>query len=166
MINFKWVISSIVVTSAIFSCDAQIKKQENGKKTVSIEKTEGTNPKIKTKVNKQYDSKGNIVKFDSTYSYYYTSRGIDSARIISDIVFKEFKSFYSDELMSKFNMRFNDIFLVDSLFKYDFINEDYFRKRFELNESKMNELFREMDSLKVIYYKKYHSDKAVKKNKK
>jgi len=30
-------------------------------------------PRIGVKVNKQYDDKGNIVRFDSTYSYFYSS---------------------------------------------------------------------------------------------
>lgn len=158
-------IAVISSTAIMISCNAQNKEKERNLKTISSEKTEGTNPRIKTKVNKQYDSKGHIVKFDSTYSYYYTSKGFDSTKVKLDTIIKEFKSFYTTNLITGFNKRLNDIFLADSLFKYDFLNKDYFRKRFELNAVKMNELFREMDSLKTNYLKLIQPEKPVNKKK-
>lgn len=165
MSNFEKVVIAIFFLGVIISCDAQNKNKDHAVKSITTEKSEGTNPKIKTKVNKQYDSKGRIVKFDSTYSYYYSSKGFDSTKVVLDTVYKEFKMYYKDNLISNFNRQFNDIFLSDSLFKYDFLNEDYFRKRYELNEKKMNELFREMDSLKVSYLKMIHPEKSINKKK-
>jgi hypothetical protein len=67
--------------------------------------------------------------------------------------------------MTGFNKRMNDIFLADSLFKYDFLNQDYFIKRFELNAIKMKELFHEMDSLKTNYLKLIQAEKPTNKKK-
>jgi hypothetical protein len=51
------------------------------------------------------------------------------------------------------------------LFKYDFLNQDYFIKRFELNAIKMKELFHEMDSLKTNYLKLIQAEKPLNKKK-
>jgi hypothetical protein len=45
------------------------------------------------------------------------------------------------------------MFLNDTLFKYDFLNEDFFKKRFELNDLLMSDMLRQMDSLKTAYLK-------------
>lgn len=161
----KLIVAISSTAIVVSSCNAQNKEKERDLKTVNSEKTVGTNPKIKIKVNKQLDSKGNIVKFDSTYSYYYTSKGVDSSKVKLDTVIKEFKSFYSHNIMTGFNKRMNDIFLADSLFKYDFLNQDYFIKRFELNAIKMKELFHEMDSLKTNYLKLIQAEKPENKKK-
>lgn len=158
-------LSVLCILLITVACDGQSKYKESNGKTESFEKTEGTNPKIKTRVNKQYDSKGNLMKFDSTYSYFYSSKGHDSTKIALDTVLKEFKSFYQESFTTNINNRFNDIFLTDSLFKYDFLNDDYFRKRFELNMNKMNELFRQMDSLKTHYLKSSQPKKTTEKKK-
>ncbi len=158
-------IALISSTAIIISCNTQNKEKEHDLKMVRSEKTVGINPQTKTKVNKQLDSKGNIVKFDSTYSYYYTSKGVDSSKVKLDTIIKEFKSFYSYNIAFGFNKRMNDIFLADTLFKYDFLNHDYFIKRFELNAIKLKELFREMDSLKSNYLKLIHTEKHSHKRK-
>jgi hypothetical protein len=84
-------------------------------------------------------------------------------KVTLDTVFNEFKTFYNDNLISGFNKQINEIFIADSLFKYDFLNEDYFRKRFELNMNRMNKIFLEMDSMKVNYLKSAQPKKQVRK---
>jgi hypothetical protein len=167
MKNIQLKIERLLIFSSllfiVFSCDSQNKKSEHNPKTVTSEKIVGVNPKIKTKVNKQYDAKGNLIKFDSTYSYFYTSKHRDSLKVTIDNVFNEFKTFYNDNLISGFNKQINEIFMSDSLFKYDFLNDDYFRKRFELNMNKMNKIFLEMDSMKVNYLKSAQPKKQVRK---
>lgn len=158
-------ISVLLAFMITVACNSQTKQKDSKAKTVNVEKTEGVNPKIKTRVNKQYDSKGNLVKFDSTYSYFYTSKGNDSAKVGLDTLVKEFKSYYSTHMTSGIYRHFDDIFLTDSLFKYDFLNDDYFRKRFELNMAKMNDMFQQMDSLKTQYLRTVQSKKTTEKTK-
>ena len=55
----------------ISSCTAQTKKDED-KNKIEISK-EKIKPKISYKVNKEYDENGNLIKLDSTYSYYYSN---------------------------------------------------------------------------------------------
>jgi outer membrane lipopolysaccharide assembly protein LptE/RlpB len=157
-----FVLLALLITAA---CGGQTKNKEEESKRITIKQTEGESPQITTSVNKHNDSKGNLIKFDSTYSYFYSSKGHDSTKIALDTVLAEFKSFYYENFKTHIDKRFNDIFLTDSLFKYDFLNDDYFRKRFELNMNKMNDLFREMDSLKIHYLKSTQSEKTKDKKK-
>jgi hypothetical protein len=145
------------------ACNGQDKKKEKEKpKTVQKEQTKGTNPKMNVKVNKQYDSKGNLIKFDSTYTYYYSAKGNDSVKVSIDTVFEKFKRDMDHDFSDMAKNRFNDIFLNDSLFKYDFLNEDFFSKRFQLNDEKINKIFIEMDSLKNQYLNKPRKEKPKK----
>lgn len=42
---------------------------------------------------------------------------------------------------------------MDSLYKYDFPNEDYFSKRFELNMEHMKKMMFQIDSIKSSFLK-------------
>lgn len=94
-----------------FSCESQNKKS----KDVHIDKTFGTNPKEEVKVNKTFDKNGRLVKFDSTYSYVYSSKGKDSSKVKLDTVLKRFKSVYDNDFAEEWNKEFKNVFLNDSL---------------------------------------------------
>jgi hypothetical protein len=127
-------------------CDSQNKEKEKPK-SANNETGPGTNPKVSVKVNKKYDSKGNLIKFDSTYSYYYSSKGRDSSRISLDTMFSKYKT----DFPMGWRTEFEDIFMNDSLIRYDFLNPDYFSKRFELNMERLKRYFLQMDSTKTKY---------------
>jgi hypothetical protein len=119
-------------------------------------------PRIDVKVNRQYDDKGNIVKFDSTYSYVYSSpKG--PMRSGNDSVFSSFRSFFEKRYPNLMDRRTNSIFFNDSLFKYDFFNDDYFQKRFELNNKMFEDLYQQMDSIKRGYMKQRYPNGYQKK---
>lgn len=109
-------------------------------------------PRIGVKVNKQYDDKGRIIKFDSTYSYYYSSpKG--SMHLGNDSVFSSFRSFFKNNYPNLMDRHNTDVFFNDSLFKYDFFNDDYFQTRFRLNERIFEDMYQQMDSIKRNFLK-------------
>lgn len=119
-------------------------------------------PKINIKVNKQFDDKGNIVRFDSTYSYSYSSpNGMKDLN--NDSIFKNFHSFFNHKYSGLIEQQNNSIFFNDSLFKYDFFNNDYFQKRFELNQKMFEQLFKDMDSIKKDYMQENYPNGKNKK---
>lgn len=142
----------------IFSgCNGQAQKENaldlSDKNNDKVAKEDASNkPNINVKVNKQFDDKGNIVKYDSAYSYYYLSpKG--SVHLGNDSVYSSFRSFFEKnypDVMSRHN---RNIFFNDSLFKYDFFNDDYFQRRFELNEKMFENMYQQMDSIKRDYLK-------------
>jgi hypothetical protein len=148
---------TIILLLAIASCNGQDKNADKGR---APESTEQAKPKVEVKVNRKYDSKGNLVRFDSTYSYFYSSKGKDSVRVGLDTIFQRFKAAHQNDFTAWRN-DVNNIFFNDSLFKYDFLNEDFFSQRFEMNMQRMREMLRDMDSVKTDYLR--HPGKELKK---
>jgi hypothetical protein len=138
-----------------FSCNGQNLKNQNqasndtGKLSSSrpIPVDTANQPKVKVNVNKRYDDKGRVVQFDSTYSYFYSSpKGM--AHLNNDSIFNNFQSFFNKSYPNIFKDQNQDIFFNDSLFKYDFFNDDYFLKRYQLNQKNFEGFYKRMDSLK------------------
>lgn len=149
MKTLVFLIISITLTSS--SCNGQNNKQD---KTVTstIHKKEPGKPEETIKVNRHYDKKGNLVSFDSTYTSYYENR--KGNKKLMDSLVQIFKSSpFKDQFPSMNDKYFKDLFLTDSLINNDFFHEDFFRKRFELNEKYMQQMMQRMDSVKNEFFK-------------
>lgn len=68
---------------------------QNGKKELKAQpdSVSVTKPQTNIKVNKEFDKDGNLIRYDSTYSYYYSGDGSDF--IINDSILGDFKSYFS-----------------------------------------------------------------------
>ena len=128
-------------------CSGQ-KKQEKFESFLPAGAGDTTQPKINIQVNKKYDAKGNLVQYDSTYSYVYSREG-KMQRINADSLYNRFYSVLRPKIDDIISNNMKHIFFNDTLYKYDFYNSDYFGKRFELNETRFRDLFRQMDSVKA-----------------
>lgn len=162
----------IMLVSLLFvtfsSCNGQTQKANeqllsDKNKESSAKEAAENKPRVDVKVNKQYDDKGRIVKFDSTYSYFYSSpKG--SMKLGNDSVFNSFRSFFDKSYPDYMNRKNDNVFFNDSLFKYDFFNDNYFQKRFELNEKLFENMYQQMDSIKREFLKQNYPDGYQKKN--
>lgn len=112
------------------------------------------NPKTHIKVNKEYDKNGNLIRYDSSYTSISSNIGNEAQ---ADSIFRQFKSEFNQRYPFSTKPYFNDLFFNDSLLFYDFYKKDFFEKRFELNRKNMENMFKEMDSIKNEYYKKLDS---------
>jgi len=137
-------ILALAISIILNSCNGQ-------KKT---EKTELLNdtitPKTNIIVNKEYDDKGNLIRYDSTYSSYYSN--IETNKLLGDSVLNNFKNYFNQSYGFSNQPYFNNFFFEDSLLKYDFYKRDFFSNRFENNMEHMDKLFMEMDSLKNSFF--------------
>lgn len=103
-------------------------------------------PNFKVKVNKEFDEKGNLTRYDSSYSYSYFYKGgkeSEGRKFYPDNFF-DMPSF--DPFGSKSMMPDND-----SLFRKLFFNDDLFKKQWELNQLFFDRLYPKMDSLRNGY---------------
>lgn len=121
------------------------------KKKKNKETTTKENPKTNIVVNKEYDNEGNLIRYDSTYSYYYSNTESDKGNM--DSIYNEFRKHFKNHYFFSREPFFEDFFFEDSLLKYDFYKEDFFYKRFENNMKHMEQLFHDMDSVKNEFYK-------------
>lgn len=110
--------------------------QTNQRKSNSDEKNV---PQSNITVNKEYDENGNLIRYDSTYSWSYSN--IRNDTLVNDTIIygnKEFfdrKDFFPDIPFFDDEDFFNDRFFSDSLFADrsffdDFFNEKFFGDKF------------------------------------
>lgn len=112
------------------------------------QKAEG-NPNTKVQVNKQYDDKGNLIRYDSTYVFNY--RG-DGHALMADSVLKSLRQQFDDFYSFKPFMFRQDIWPSDSLYMKHFQLFPYF----ESEEAKsvfehMQEMMRRFDALRQSF---------------
>jgi len=121
-------------------------------------------PQVNVRVNKKYGDDGKLQSYDSTYTYSYSGPAGNMLSSTNDSVFNHFKAFFRKNYPGLMNPQYNNIFYTDSLFKYDFFNPDYFRKRYELNNQMFEGIFRQMDSLKNEFMKENYPAGVQKKS--
>jgi hypothetical protein len=145
-------IIAIAISITLVSCNGQKTKQDKESKE------ELNTPQTNIKVDKQYDKNGNLLKFDSTYSYYYSN--VKSDTNLRDSIFNDFKNQFNQRYFFSKDRYFNDFFFVDSLLKYDFYKKDFFINRYRNNMNRIDSLFRSMDSLKNSFFNKQFNPRA------
>lgn len=103
-----------------------------------------TQPKANIKVNKEYDKNGNLIRYDSTYTYVYT--GADS--LMKDSFYKEFEKRFDSFFPSSHFSFFDDYFINDSS-----------RIRYSEYMKKLDKLYREIDSVRYEYFYEQYNKK-------
>jgi hypothetical protein len=158
----KKVIGIILLCSLMGACSEKKAKSETQLAQLITPDTT-LKPKADIRVNKKFDDKGNLIQYDSTYSYFYSSPGFKNS-ISSDSVFGNFKLPLRNDYKDLLDENMNSLFFNESLFKYDFYNNDYFLKRYELNMQQFENMFRHMDSIKTdMFYRRYPEGTIKKK---
>lgn len=137
----------IAVTLILSSCNGQKKQVENN--NLSDAKKAPTEDII---VNKEFDEDGNLIKYDSTYTYFYSN--IENDTIAEDSIFTDFKNMFNIRYPFSYKPYFHDFFFQDSLMKYDFYKKDFFTKRHRQNMEQTEKIFQEMDSIKNQFFNK------------
>jgi hypothetical protein len=107
-------------------------------------------PKTNIKVNKEFDKDGNLIRYDSTYSYFYSNT--ENNPLLSDSIFNTFKDHFNQNYFYSKDPYFENFFFKDSLLMQDFYKKDFFINRFKNNSEALDSLFYKMDQLKNDYF--------------
>jgi hypothetical protein len=154
----KRIVFLFLVPLLITGCQAQSdKKAEKEGSGISENRiTQNVEPKVDIKVNKKYDEQGNLIGYDSTYTWSYSTIQGDSANVNADSVFSEFRPLF-DEHFPDFNnsLRYG-MFDLDSLFYHDFLSHDYFYDWWHRDLMEQEKTFRRMDSLKNEFFNRHY----------
>lgn len=128
------VLMAFLVIFSFSNCNAQTNKDKSLK------------PQTKVKVNKEYDEHGNLIRLDSTYTYFYTSKINDTLSL--ENVRNQFDSQFQslDSLFSK-NLFLKDLFESKSTFKKDFFEDNFYK-----NQKEIEQLMKKMDSIRFQFY--------------
>ncbi len=144
----------VLAMSLILSgCNGQTQQENNDIKADTIQ------PKTDIRVNKEYDENGNLIRYDSSYSSYYSN--IKGNTMLGDSIFNNFRNHFNQRYLFSDEAFFENYFFEDSLLHYDFYKNDFFSNRFKRNMEYMDQLFWEMDSIKnKFYYKQFPNPKT------
>lgn len=146
----RFLFTMILLMGLMQSCNNDTKGQSTQMKK-DVDST--AQPRIDIKVNRRYDENGNIIGFDSTYTSYYSNISGDTAKM--DSLMGSFDRYFRQEHSSFFGRQFDPLFFSDSTRYHDFFHDDFFLKRYELNDPYMRGMMYRMDSIKNNFYKEH-----------
>lgn len=148
----------IAITFLAFGCNAQAGNNSNESSTNGkLNQPPGKDqPHISWKVNKQYDENGNLIGYDSTYTYQYTNVEGDSVSLDADSVMNSFHSYFDQNFPDLWQGQFHNGFPNDSVFYRDFFNDDFFSQQWQQGFFNMDDLFKGMDSLRMNFFRKQY----------
>ncbi len=129
----------------MFACNAQTSEpqKENKKNT----------PNESWTVNKEMDENGNIIRYDSTYTWSYSTIEGDSVNVNVDSLMQSFQQYFDDRMPSLFGDNFMAPMLNDSMLRHDFFSDDFFQRRFEDDFFDMDKMFERMDSIRNQFFR-------------
>ncbi|MFL1011535.1 hypothetical protein [Flavisericum labens] len=121
----------------IFNCTGQEKQKQNNKTDIK--------PDENITVNKEYDDQGNLIKYDSIYSYSYSSNGK-----LSDSLKLQFQKHFNNH--SFFNDSFFDDFFGKDSITGGFHPDDFFQKGFMNQDEQIKSMMKRMDSIQHLFF--------------
>lgn len=153
---------SLLLVIFVISCHAQ-DKQLDSKDTLKEKNGDSlmiAQPKISWKVDKKLDEEGNVIGYDSIYSYSYENLGNWTKEMDLDSIMNSMKFFSHGNISSFFEDHdLGRFFDTDSLMNGNHFFDDFFERQRANNFSDMRQLFQQMDSLQNMMMKGHRSVK-------
>jgi len=140
---------------SLTGCKGQEKKEgaiaEEGNKK-EIEQPKGT-----WKVDKEFDENGNLIRYDSIYSWSSDNSWKDLTNLEKDSLLNNFESKFYRRFSQFQNQGFEDIFKPDSLFSKHFFNDDFFESDFGKDFMDIDRIRQQMLERQKKFLEKYQS---------
>lgn len=133
-----------LLTFPLTACNGQNRVDKKDNKTDTIK------PKVDIKVHKEYDEQGNLISVDSTYSYLYSNIKNDS--LLEKEIFDRFKYNMDAEFKPFDSIFMEDFFKTTPFTLKDFYTDEFFLNNFRMHHKRIEDIFKQMDSLKNKYY--------------
>lgn len=141
----KRIFALAVFTLFVLACSAQLSQPKTDDQPVS--------PNESWTVHKEMDENGNIIRYDSTYTWSYSNINGDSLTVDADSLMQSFQRYFDDRMPSLFGDNFMKPLLNDSLLPNDFFSDDFFQHRFEDDFFDVERMFERMDSIRNQFFK-------------
>ncbi|HMB63583.1 MAG TPA: hypothetical protein VKN36_10955 [Eudoraea sp.] len=146
----KKVILVLWIAIGAMSCNAQEHKEADKQ---TAETPEGT-----WSVNKEFDESGNMIRYDSIYSW---SSSDDLAGMKTrdrDSLLQSFQSKFYRHFSAADPRRFEHLFEPDSLFHEKFFNEDFFDSDFGRDFMDIDRVRKRMEAMEKVFFDRYQND--------
>ena len=142
----KTIMFTVFVSLMLVSCNGQNKLEKTSAKKYTIK------PEIDINVHKEYDENGNLIRVDSTYTYFYSNIKNDS--LLEKEIFDRFKLNFKGHF-KPIDSLFMEDFYKDEPFNLDnFYTDEFFKDNFKFHQKRIDDIFKQMDSLKNSFYKR------------
>ena len=115
-------------------------------------------PKGSWKVDKEFDEDGNLIKYDSIYSWSSTKNFDNLSSVNRDSLVQSFKSRFFKNYSGFKNEGFSSIFSKDSLFSNHSFNDDFFGSDFGKDFMDIDKIHQEMLDRQKKFLEKYQSE--------
>ncbi|MEO8933136.1 MAG: hypothetical protein ABI295_02425 [Xanthomarina sp.] len=138
------------------SCNGQ--KNEQKTETKESDGKLVHQPKGTWKVDKEFDENGNLIRFDSIYSWSSHGKFDNFSSSNKDSLMKSFKSRFFTNYSGFENDGFEDVFSQDSLFIKHFFNDDFFGSDFGNDFMDIDRLKQQIISKQKKFLEKYQSE--------
>lgn len=152
----------LALTLSLSGCNAQDEQKDptaRDRSSAEIQKNPGFEPKGSWTVNKELDENGNLIRYDSTYTYSYSSRNGDTMKIRNvDSVIRSFQNYFEDRFPKEWDQSFMNPYWTDPNLLDDFFKDDYFHSRWKDDFFDMEKKFLQMDSLRNKFSQDLHPE--------
>lgn len=139
------------------SCDAQEKDSADTLKKEDKQTVAGQ-PKGEWKVNKEFDEAGNLIRYDSIYSWS-SGNDLDELSLLDrDSTLRSLRSRFYREFSRIDEQEFGDLFSADSIFSKRFFNDDFFDSEFGRDFMDIDRIRERMERLQQEFLEKYQSE--------
>lgn len=139
------------------SCNSQnddtknIEKKEEDSKTIN-------EPQGAWKVDKEFDENGNLIRYDSIYSWSSNNTYNNLSSSDRDSLIQSFKSNFFKSFSGFKNNGFDDVFSKDSLFSNYYFNDDFFKSDFGSDFMDIDKIRQQMVKRQKQFLEKYRSE--------
>jgi len=142
---------AIVVALFTLGCNAQDRSGKSHERSLQ-KKDQKNSPKEGWTVKKEMDENGNVIGYDSTYTWSYNTMNGDSASVNVDSLMHSMHSYFDQSMPSVLDHNLMDPMLDDSLLERDFFSDNYFHQRWKDDFFDMDKMFQQMDSLRNQFF--------------
>ena len=139
------------------SCNGQKNETKKGE-TKESEGNVVEQPKGTWKVDREFDENGNLIRYDSIYSWSSNGKFDNLSSIDRDSLMQSFKSRFFTNYSGFENQGFGDVFSQDSLFSKRFFNDDFFGSDFANDFMDIDKLRQQMITRQKKFLEKYQSE--------
>lgn len=158
----KKVAFSLFLALLVAGCNGQELHKNSKKDLAQVQKSADTlnpKPKVQWKVNKKYDENGNVIGYDSIYSWSYSNHGNVPPEINADSIMKSFRSFSNDNFPSFWqDQDLDHAFPADSIMNRNFSMDQFFNNGNFEGFPNMEQWIQQMDSLRNKMLEETHSE--------
>ncbi|MFC2147712.1 hypothetical protein ACFLR9_04015 [Bacteroidota bacterium] len=156
MIEIKKCGILLLATLITTGCNSQ--ENKNKEETDNKQEVSADAPKGSWKVNREFDEEGNLIRYDSIYSW---SSGDDLDRLSSldrDSTLQAMQSKFYRNFSSFGNQGFDDVFSSDSLFTQRFFDDAFFTSQFGEDFMDIEKVHKQMEAMQKKFLEKYRSE--------